>query len=95
MSVQTFKIKLRLAESTRRKAEKLGIDKLENNLWLVQGSKDYYEVEFKEPDIFVCHNQNGEKELCKGWRYSEGTGNQKQCKHILAVVLKSEEFELE
>ena len=91
-----IKIKLRLAKSTKAKSLKLGIDKQDPNLWLVQGSSGQYEVTYdKETDSFVCYVADGSKNLCKGWKFCQGAGTEKQCKHILAVVLKSDEFELQ
>ncbi len=97
MSEQIIKIPLLLSQGTLKKSEKLQImeDPEDKNEWLVQGSSQEYAVTFNpEDNSFVCYTQNGDKQLCQGWKFCKGTGSEKQCKHILAVITKSENFEL-
>lgn len=92
------KIQLHLGSPTIKKSEKLGVmpDPDDNNNWLVQGgSGSEYEVSYDEKsNSFVCYKNNKNRDLCQGWKFCKGSGDSKQCSHIIAVVLKDDKFEL-
>ena len=82
-----------------KKSESLGVmpDPDDPNNWLVQGSSGDYEVEFDSEKLaFTCYKTSSEaKILCNGWKFCKGSGSEKQCSHILAVVIQSDKFKLE
>ena len=69
-----------LAESTIKKAKTIvelnQVQQIDNNSFLVQGSKgDLYEVT-KEAENLTCYKGNN---VCLGWKYAH------DCKHCQAV----------